>query len=392
MARSDNVTDQELLRLVQEADLPADVAIRLGNLLRRAGTPGPTGPAGATGPTGATGATGPAGPAPSGTGFVHVTSGVLDTPHELTGDVSAGASGVMTIGASKVVTTMIADSSVTTAKIADDNVTLAKLANIATARILGRVTASSGDPEELTGTQATTLIDVFTSALKGLVPAPGGSGSTRFLCEDGTWKSPTGEFSYTTKLSDTFNRANSTNNLGSTDGANALDPAAWTQDRGTWGILSNVAYISATGAGTQGNAAHINVSDAKNWAEATLATRPTANSTGIGIVAGLIDANNFYYVQCNRSAAGAFSYVFGKNVAGTLSTIAIISGAVPAVNDVMRLTRVGSLLRLDVNGSTVAEAHDSSTLTGTSIGLFDFTSAGTLSGGRIDGFSGGTVV
>lgn len=173
MARSDNVTDQELLRLVQEADLPADVAIRIGNLLRRAGTPGPTGP------TGATGATGPAGPAPSGTGFVHVTSGVLDTPAELTGDVAAGATGVTTIGNNKV----------TTAKIADDNVTLAKLANIAAARILGSI--AGGDPAELTGTQVTTLLDVFTSALKGLVPASGG-GTTNFLRADGTFAIPSG--------------------------------------------------------------------------------------------------------------------------------------------------------------------------------------------------------
>jgi hypothetical protein len=51
------------------------------------GTTGPAGPAGPTGPTGATGATGPAGstgpqgpagPAPTGTGYAHVTSSVLD--------------------------------------------------------------------------------------------------------------------------------------------------------------------------------------------------------------------------------------------------------------------------------------------------------------------------
>ena len=37
------------------------------------------------------------GGAPSGTGFAHVTSGVFDTPHEVTGDVSIGASGVATL-------------------------------------------------------------------------------------------------------------------------------------------------------------------------------------------------------------------------------------------------------------------------------------------------------
>lgn len=61
----------------------------------------------------------------------------------------------------------------------------------ATARIFGRITAAGGSGEELTGTQATTLLDVFTSVLKGLVPASGG-GTTNFLRADGTWATPSG--------------------------------------------------------------------------------------------------------------------------------------------------------------------------------------------------------
>lgn len=77
------------------------------------------------------------------------------------------------------------------ATIANDAVTNAKLANVATATIKGRVTAATGDPEDLTGTQATTLLDTFTSALKGLAPASGG-GTTNFLRADGTWAAPPG--------------------------------------------------------------------------------------------------------------------------------------------------------------------------------------------------------
>lgn len=69
----------------------------------------------------------------------------------------------------------------------NNSVTLAKMADMATARILGRITAGSGDPEALTGTQVTTMLDVFTSGLKGLVPASGGS-ATQFLSADGTFK------------------------------------------------------------------------------------------------------------------------------------------------------------------------------------------------------------
>lgn len=73
----------------------------------------------------------------------------------------------------------------------NDVVTNAKMANVATATIKGRVTAGTGDPEDLTGTQATTLLDAFTSGLKGLAPASGG-GTTNYLRADGTWAAPPG--------------------------------------------------------------------------------------------------------------------------------------------------------------------------------------------------------
>ena len=75
--------------------------------------------------------------------------------------------------------------------IANDAVTNAKAANMATGTIKGRATAGTGDPEDLTGTQATALLDVFTSGAKGLVPASGG-GTTNFLRADGTWAAPGG--------------------------------------------------------------------------------------------------------------------------------------------------------------------------------------------------------
>lgn len=71
--------------------------------------------------------------------------------------------------------------------IANNAVSYAKMQDIsATARFLGRITAGAGDTEELTGTQATTLLDAFTTSLKGLAPASGG-GTTNFLRADGAW-------------------------------------------------------------------------------------------------------------------------------------------------------------------------------------------------------------
>jgi len=78
-----------------------------------------------------------------------------------------------------------------TAGIEDQAVTLAKMQNIATLRALGRITAGVGIIEELTAAQITTLIDIFTAALKGSVPASGG-GTTNFLRADGTWAAPGG--------------------------------------------------------------------------------------------------------------------------------------------------------------------------------------------------------
>lgn len=55
--------------------------------------------------------------------------------------------------------------------IATSSVTLAKMADVATARFLGRVTAATGSVEAMTGTQATTLLDVATTSLKGAMSA-----------------------------------------------------------------------------------------------------------------------------------------------------------------------------------------------------------------------------
>ncbi len=83
-------------------------------------------------------------------------------------------------------------STVATADIDPDTVTYARLQNVsATARLLGRITAGAGDAEELTGTQTTTLLDNFTSTLKGLAP-PSGGGTTNFLRADATWTAPAG--------------------------------------------------------------------------------------------------------------------------------------------------------------------------------------------------------
>jgi hypothetical protein len=66
-----------------------------------------------------------------------------------------------------------------------------KLGPVSTATFLGRITAGTGNVEVLTAAQATSLLNVFTDTLKGLVPLSGG-GTTTFLRADGTWAVPGG--------------------------------------------------------------------------------------------------------------------------------------------------------------------------------------------------------
>jgi len=81
-----------------------------------------------------------------------------------------------------------------TVTVPDASFTNAKLANMATATIKGRVTAGTGVPEDLTATQATTILnavvgDSGSGGTKGLVPAPaaGDTAAARFLSAAGTW-------------------------------------------------------------------------------------------------------------------------------------------------------------------------------------------------------------
>jgi len=101
-----------------------------------------------------------------------------------------GANAAVTLGRAAFTGDVTAAANVNTLTIAAGAVTLAKQADVATARIMGRITAATGVQESLTGTQATTLLDLFTSGLQGLVPGSGG-GTANFMRADGTWAAPT---------------------------------------------------------------------------------------------------------------------------------------------------------------------------------------------------------
>jgi hypothetical protein len=75
--------------------------------------------------------------------------------------------------------------------IANNAVTNAKMATMANSTVKGNVSGSDASPSDLTATQLTALVNVFTNDLSGTAPASGG-GTTNFLRADGEWAAPAG--------------------------------------------------------------------------------------------------------------------------------------------------------------------------------------------------------
>jgi hypothetical protein len=69
--------------------------------------------------------------------------------------------------------------------------TLAQFPTEANLTVLGNISGSTAVPVALTATQLTTIPNVFTTSLQGMVPASGG-GTTNFLRADGTFAAPAG--------------------------------------------------------------------------------------------------------------------------------------------------------------------------------------------------------
>lgn len=71
------------------------------------------------------------------------------------------------------------------------------LNSMPTSRLKGRVTGGTGEVEDLTATQATTILNDFvgdsgSGGTKGLVPAPAAGDANKVLKGDGSWGSPAG--------------------------------------------------------------------------------------------------------------------------------------------------------------------------------------------------------
>ena len=121
-----------------------------------------------------------------------------DIPNNITIDLAAAASALAAdptdCGANQFASSIVANGNLGCTQPSFTNLSgslALSQTSMTTARLLGRITAGTGVAEELTGTQTTTLLDTFTSALKGLAPASGG-GTANFLRADGAWAAPPG--------------------------------------------------------------------------------------------------------------------------------------------------------------------------------------------------------
>jgi hypothetical protein len=117
--------------------------------------------------------------------------------------------------------------------ITNNVVTNAKLAQVATGIIKGRITAATGNVEDLTATQVTSMLDVFTTTLKGLVPLSGG-GTVNFLRADGSWAPVSSGFT----------------NPMTTLGDSIYGGASGTATRLAGNITTSKQFLSQTGTGT----------------------------------------------------------------------------------------------------------------------------------------------
>ena len=98
-------------------------------------------------------------------------------------------------------------------------VTNGMLAQTASQIFKGRTTVGTGNVEDLTTTQATAMLNTFTSSAKGLVPASGG-GTNNFLRADGTFAAPSGTVyrSLVTITADVINNNSVANTLADVTG------------------------------------------------------------------------------------------------------------------------------------------------------------------------------
>jgi hypothetical protein len=213
--------------------------------------------------------------------------------------------------------------------IANSAVSLAKMADLLQSRFIGRVTASTGAPESMTGTQATTLLDVFTSTLKGLVPGGSGGGTANFLRADGAWASPGG--------------AGTVTNTGGNLTSNSIVLGAGTTDtKVVAGIISDgTSKITLGVAGASVGGLLL-----ANATSGTIEIRPTTGALGTTVLTAPAGTDTLVTL-------GASQVLTGKTISAASNTLTVTQGKhlVPVMAGGMTPSATGGCAALAVVAS-----------------------------------------
>lgn len=222
----------------------------------------------------------------------------LDTNTYLTANQSITLSGDISGTGTTAITTAIGANKVTNAM----------LAQVATATFKGRTTAATGNVEDLTATQATALLNVFSSTLKGLAPASGG-GTTNFLRADGTWAAPTASaFPAGTRMLFHQTAAPTGWTKDTTINDKALRVVSGTVGSGGTTAFSTV-FASRTPAGTVGNTTSTGTVGGTTLTTATMPahTHDVQYTFGVGTTTGIQRSLNALSSSVGSVAGAALS-------------------------------------------------------------------------------------
>lgn len=166
----------------------------------------------------------------------------------------------------------------------------------------------------------------------------------------------------TNDQSDTFTRADSTTNLGSTSSGNP-SPQAWVQNSGTWGIQTNRAYISAAGdsIATINGAANFTLLDVE------VDVWPSGDAW---LVFRFSNTSNYLRFGGTVGAVAQFQVVSGGVTTRTESTSVIL-----AVADELKVRCTGTVIEMFINDIMVMTVTESANLTNTRVGMRATTTA-----------------
>jgi len=172
----------------------------------------------------------------------------------------------------------------------------------------------------------------------------------------------TGGGAGTVQLSDSFNRADSTTTLGSTDGG-TLSLRAWVMyGAATYGIAGNTAYNATGGEGV----AAVETSDADVTITVPLTVGVSAANPDMAVVFRLVDASNFLYAQVNGGGLQV-----GKKVGNIFANLGSPYSFTPVDGTIytVKVVTVGSSIEVFLDGVSRVAFNDTTHQTATKHGL-----------------------